>query len=116
MFCKSRKLTKVWHQARLNVLPLNNFLKRIRKHNTGLCSYDDEIEDTEHFIKRCKLYDGVWKNLYYHRERRIKNYVSLLDLDKPPEFKRLVCVNLIKGLWKRKASEQLAKENKKVKT
>ena len=110
MFCKSRKLTKVWHQARLDVLPLNNFLKRIRKHNTGLCTYDKEVEDKEHLIKKCKLQDKIWVNL---NKQRQANYTSLLYLDRPPDFKRLVSVNLIKGLGKRRKLEKITNNKQK---
>ena len=108
-------MTKIYHQVRLNVLPLNEWLNNIKKAKTPKCIFDGEIETLTHFIKDCKEYDYIWKNLYYHRQRRIKNCVSILDLDRPPDFKKSVCVNIIKSLGKRKSGQTKLDNNKKMK-
>ena len=81
---KNKELNKIWHQTRLDVLPLNKFLYKIKKSKTDKCSTCKVEEDTNHFLSECKRYDHIWKNNKIKRKRINTNLGTFLNPDKPP--------------------------------
>ena len=53
---KDKQLNKLWHQTRLNVLPLNKFLYKIKKSKSNKCRTCKVEEDMNHFLTECKRY------------------------------------------------------------
>ena len=110
---KSRKINQMWHQARLEVLPLNEFLKEINKKKEGNCERCNKKEDTKHFLIDCKEF-----NIIENYEKFIKNkkgieLYELLDRDKPPDKKVKICIEIAKALRKRKINNRSKEREKK---
>merc|ERR1711991_83040 len=66
---KNKDLNKIWHQTRLEVLPLNKFLHKIKKSKTDKCPYCKVEENTNHFLSECKKYKNIWINNRTKRKR-----------------------------------------------
>ena len=54
-----RTIQKIWHQARLNVIPTNKFLYNIKCSATFKCKFDNQCETNEHFLIECKGYEEL---------------------------------------------------------
>ena len=77
---KSRKINKIWYQARLGVMQTKEFLKSIGRNKEGNCRRCGEVETLEHVLFKCKEYENL-------RDSRINELKVLLNPDKPPPEK-----------------------------
>ena len=77
---QSRKINKVWYQARLGVMQSKEFLKSIGRSKEEKCSKCGETETLEHILLKCKEYEDI-------RENRINELKVLLNQDRPPPEK-----------------------------
>ena len=93
---KNKDLNKIWHQTRLEVLPLNKFLHKIKKSETDKCPYCKVEENTNHFLSECKKYKNIWINNRTKRKRINTSLGTFLNPDKPPPeiHKILKCINM----------------------
>merc|ERR1711991_1229935 len=93
---KNKDLNKIWHQTRLEVLPLNKFLHKIKKSETDKCPYCKVEENTNHFLSECKKYKNIWINNRTKRKRINTSLGTFLNPDKPPPeiHKTLKCINM----------------------
>jgi hypothetical protein len=101
MFQEDEKRTRLWHQARLNILPTNHFLYKIKCTASKKCVYDDETETNHHFLLKCKGYRSIWGNYYPKRNNNRIKYIELLDQDSPPPEKRKICKAIEMSLLQR---------------
>ena len=67
---KSRKINSTWHQLRLGVLPLNGFLKPIKKAKISMCEKCKEEETVNHLLSQCKYYDEIWQKSFLRRKQQ----------------------------------------------
>ena len=77
---QSRKLNKLWLQARLGVIPTNEFLKSINKSKDEKCRKCGQIETLEHILIECNFYENIRTNI-------IRDIKVLLNPDRPPPEK-----------------------------
>ena len=77
---KSRKINKIWYQARLGVINTKSFLKSIGKSKEEKCNKCGKIETMEHILFKCKEYEEL-------RNNRINELKVLLNQDRPPPEK-----------------------------
>merc|ERR1711991_1107558 len=63
VFSKKREIQKIWHQSRLNVVPTNDFLFRIKCSGTSRCKFDNNKETNKHFLLECKGYKRIQDTL-----------------------------------------------------
>ena len=50
-FCPERDTQKIWHQARLNVIPNKQFSHKIKCENTKICIFDKKRRDKQALYK-----------------------------------------------------------------
>ena len=98
VFSKKREIQRIWHQSRLNVIPTNDFLFRIKCSGTNRCRFDNNKETNKHFLLECKGYKRIQDTLKIEmkEEDDHKALKVLLNEDRPPPQKRKISVEILK--------------------
>ena len=108
VFSKKREIQRIWHQSRLNVIPTNDFLYRIKCKESNKCRFDNHKETNRHFLLECKGYERIQDKLKLDmKEEKDHNALKiLLNEDRPPPLKRKISVEILKQFKKRKTQNQ----------
>ncbi|KAF9760956.1 putative RNA-directed DNA polymerase from transposon BS [Nosema granulosis] len=101
-FGATRNESSVWHQARLNMLPLNNILHRIKRAENENCTACNCSETTMHFIFECPMYKEIWEKNPKLLEIRKNRPKEILCLKKSDAHKRKVSKILFFSAKRRK--------------
>ena len=91
-----RKTNSIFHQTRLNVLPLDKFLFKIKKTKNDQCVFCNNAESTIHFLEECKAYEKIWSKNNVNRKSIKVKLDNFLSADSPPAKKRKI-VKLIEA-------------------
>ena len=99
-FSQNRTVMKIWHQARLKVLPTSDHLYKINCSEKRYCVFDNSVETNMHMLVECKGYRNklIEKNKNLSSQDKIK---ALLNEGMDNEKKEKVTLDLIEKLKQR---------------
>ena len=111
-FSESRAIMKVWHQARLKVIPTAEHLYKIKCSEERFCKFDCSIETNEHFLIHCKEYSDIEAEVTGDVTKDSK-VVELLSDNNDNKAKRKIALTILKKLKRRKKEvKNLMNKNK----
>jgi hypothetical protein len=73
-----RAKARLWHQARLDVIPTQHFLYRIKEAQSETCIFDGEVETNKHLVLKCMGYRPIWNQYFPERNNPNATVKSLL--------------------------------------
>ena len=94
-FSESRAIMKVWHQARLKVIPTAEHLYKIKCSEERFCKFDCSIETNEHFLVNCKEYSEI-EEKGTGRILKGKRVEEILNDDNDNKLKRKIALTILK--------------------
>ena len=99
-FSKSRTVMKIWHQARLKVLPTSDHLYKLNCSERRYCVFDNSLETNMHMLVECEGYKNRLKgeNNNWSSQDRVK---ALLNDHMDDKTKEEITLDLISKLKKR---------------
>jgi hypothetical protein len=108
-----RTMARKWHQARLGVIPTNDFLHKIKCADTEKCVFDGQVETNKHFVIECKEYRSIWNRHFPERNKRNTEVNNLLN-GKSTEDKRHICEALVES-WNKRSKRIVEETTRKGK-
>ena len=113
-FSNKRDVMKIWHQARLKVIPTFDHLFKINCCGNKFCPFDNNVETNIHMLVECKEYNKIItvKINKITSQEKIK---ELLDENNDDKFKERIAIDILKVLKHRnKEIHKLENDNKSL--
>jgi hypothetical protein len=105
VFTRKRSIARIWHQARLNVIPTQAFLFKLKCAKDNKCKFDNEEETNSHFLLKCAGYkrEFIQKEAMENHSKEDHDSIQvLLNEDRPPPIKRKISTGMLVHFKRRK--------------